>query len=114
MGALLTVLTLAVLQLALALHVRNTVLDAAAEGARFGSFADTGPELGAERTRQLIRIAVGERYAADVNARVQPSAAGDLVVVTVDTPLPLLGLLGPDRGIEVVGHAALESSQPRD
>ncbi len=109
MGALLTVLTLSVLQLALSLYVRNTVLDAAAEGARFGSFADTGPALGAERTRDLIRIAVGDGYARDVSASVQHSAAGQLVVVTVDTPLPLLGLLGPARGIEVVGHAALES-----
>ena len=33
-GILLTVLALAVVQLALALHVRNTVLDAAAEGAQ--------------------------------------------------------------------------------
>ena len=39
-GALLTVLTLSVIQLGLALHIRNTVIDAAAEGARFGSLAD--------------------------------------------------------------------------
>ena len=31
-GALLTVLTLSVIQLGLALHIRNTVLDAASEG----------------------------------------------------------------------------------
>src|SRR6476469_4126369 len=35
-GALLTVLTLSVMQLGLALHIRNTVTDAASEGARFG------------------------------------------------------------------------------
>ncbi|MDQ2661335.1 MAG: pilus assembly protein, partial [Actinomycetota bacterium] len=36
-GILLTVLALAVVQLALALHVRNTMLDAAAEGARYAA-----------------------------------------------------------------------------
>ncbi|HAM26986.1 MAG TPA: pilus assembly protein, partial [Microbacteriaceae bacterium] len=49
-GALLTVLTLSVIQLGLALHIRNTVLDAAAEGARFAALADNGLEDGAART----------------------------------------------------------------
>ncbi|RIJ01598.1 pilus assembly protein, partial [Clavibacter nebraskensis] len=38
-GALLVVLALSVVQLALALHVRTTVLDAAAEGARTAALA---------------------------------------------------------------------------
>jgi hypothetical protein len=29
-------------------------------------------------------------------------------VVTVRTPLPLIGLIGIDGGLEVVGHAAIE------
>ena len=44
-------LTLAVVQLALALHVRNTVIDAAAEGARFASLAGSSPADGVARTR---------------------------------------------------------------
>ena len=58
-SALLTVLTLAVLQLALALHIRNTVLDAAAEGARYAALADSGLDQGVARSRDLIASAIG-------------------------------------------------------
>ncbi len=67
-GALLTVLTLSVIQLALALHIRNTVLDAAAEGARFAALADSSLSEGAARSRDLISTAIGPGYAADVTA----------------------------------------------
>jgi len=107
--SLLTVLTLAVIQLALALHVRNTVLDAAAEGARFASLADSGLMQGAERTRDLITIAVGPAYARDVTARYGAHDGFPTVQVRVVTPLPLLGLFGVNRGLEVEGNAARET-----
>jgi Flp pilus assembly protein TadG len=65
-GALLTFLTLGVLQLALALHVRNTVLDAAAEGARYGALADNEPADALPRTVELISTAVGPDFARDI------------------------------------------------
>ena len=58
-GALLTVLTLSVIQLGLALLIRNTVLDAAAEGARYAALADNGLDDGVQRTRDLITAALG-------------------------------------------------------
>ena len=108
-GALLTVLTLGVLQLALALHIRNTLLDAASEGARFAALADNTPSDGVQRTKDLITTAIGPDYADDVtvargNYRGHPSA-----VVTVITPLPLFGLFGIDRAMEVRGHAVMEA-----
>ena len=107
--SLLTVLTLAVMQLALALHVRNTVLDAAAEGARFASLADRGLSDGAARTRELITAALGPAYAAHVDASYGGYAGHPSAQVRVVTPLPLIGLIGFDRGLEVVGHAAVET-----
>jgi Flp pilus assembly protein TadG len=107
-GALLTVVTLAVMQLGLALHVRNTVIDAAAEGARFAALAGNTPADGAERTRDLIEHALGTSYAADVRAGRADVIGAPGTVVTVRTPLPLLGLVGIDNGLEVSGHAALE------
>jgi hypothetical protein len=107
-SALLTLLTLAVLQLALALHIRNTVLDAAAEGARFAALADSGLARGAERSRDLITSALGPDYAADVSASYADVAGQAGVQIRVVAPLPLLGLLGMDRGLEVTGHAAAE------
>jgi hypothetical protein len=109
-AALLTVLTLTVLQLAIALHVRNTVLDAAAEGARYGSLADTGLDAGAARTRDLITVALGPAFATDVTATYASDTGYPTVRMRVVAPLPLLGLLGPDRSLEVVGRAVVEGS----
>lgn len=106
---LLTVLTLAVLQLGLAMHVRNSLLDAAAEGARYAALADNGLADGRARTRELIATSVGARYAADVRGRYGWFAGHTSAEIRVVAPLPLLGLLGVDGGLEVVGHAAVET-----
>jgi len=108
-GVLLTFLALAVLQLALALHIRNTVLDAAAEGARYGALADNAPADAVPRTVDLITTAVGPAYAADVTVREGELMGVPSVIVTVRTTLPLVGLIGPDRVLEVQGHAARET-----
>jgi Flp pilus assembly protein TadG len=108
-GALLTVLTLSVLQLGLALHIRNTVLDAAAEGARFGALADNTLADGAARTHDLIEAALGPSYARDVTVSFGSYLGHPAAVVTVRTPIPLIGLVGIDGGLEVVGHAAIET-----
>ncbi|MCU1412132.1 MAG: pilus assembly protein [Rhodoglobus sp.] len=107
-GALLTVLTLGVIQLGLALLVRNTVIDAAAEGARFGALADNSPQDGVARTADLITTALGGRYAQDVTAATGSYLGQPALIVTVRAPLPLVGLLGP-TALEVSGHAAVET-----
>jgi hypothetical protein len=108
-GALLTVLTLSVIQLGLALHIRNTVTDAAAEGARFGALADNSLADGIERTRDLIAAALGPGYAQDVTASYGTYLGHPAAIVTVHAPLPLIGLIGIDGGLEVEGHAAVET-----
>ncbi len=107
-SALLTVLALGVVQLALALHVRNTVLDAAAEGARYGALADNTPADGATRTAELVAVALGEGYPVEVDASLGDYLGIPAVVVQVTAPLPLAGLFGPASLLEVEGHAALE------
>jgi Flp pilus assembly protein TadG len=108
-GVLLTALTLAVIQLAFALHVRNTLLDAAAEGARFAALAGNSPEDGADRTRKLIETAIGDDYAADVSAGYTEYLGVGATRVTVSAPLPLVGPFGLPRSLEVTGHAAAET-----
>lgn len=108
-GVLLTFLTLAVLQLAFALHIRNTVLDAAAEGARFGALADNSPRDAGPRTSELIAAAIGPDYARDIEVSEDNWMGAPAVIVTVRATLPLLGLLGPDRALEVKGHAVRET-----
>lgn len=97
----------ATLQLALALHVRNTLIDAAAAGARYGTLADRSPEDGVERTRRIVSGALGPRYAQDVVATTV--AVGELrtLEITVVSPLPAVALFGPPDSLEVRGHAVL-------
>ncbi len=108
-AALLTVLTLSVIQLGLALFIRNTVVDAAAEGARFGALADNSLSDGVARATDLITVALGPSYAHDVTASTGSYLGHPAVIVTVRAPLPLIGLVGIDDGLEVSGHAAIET-----
>jgi len=108
-AGLLTVLTLSVMQLALALHIRNTVVDAASEGARAAALADSGLGDGVARTRALIGSALGDGYAGDVTAEYGRYLGYPAAVVTVRAPLPLIGLVGVEGGLEVSGHAAVET-----
>jgi hypothetical protein len=108
-GAILTVLTVSVLQLALALHVRNTVLDAASEGARFAALADNEPIDGVARCRTLITLAIGADYARDVTVSTGSWRGDPAVTVTVRTTLPVIGLLGIAGAVEVSGHAVVET-----
>lgn len=108
-GVLLTVLALAVVQLALALHVRNTVLDAAAEGARHAALAGSSPADGVERARELIGAAIASEYADDVSARLATVGGVPTVEITVRATMPVIGLLGVERAMEVSGHAAVET-----
>lgn len=108
-GALLTVLTLAVVQLGLAVYVRNVVHDAAVEGAYHAALADTSLRDGAERTTAIIARTVGDAFVQDVRARDASSAGQPIIEVTVTATLPLVGLLGMTGGLEVTGHAPAES-----
>lgn len=108
-GALLTFATLAVLQLGLAVYVRNVVHDAAVEGAYHAALADTAPADGAERCRDIIARTVGAEYAADVTVRESSELGSRTVEVRVSTTLPLLGLFGAPGALEVSAHAPVES-----
>lgn len=108
-GVLLTVLALAVVQLALALHVRNTLLDAAAEGARYAALAGSSPGAGIARTQDLISAAISADYAGGVSASSTSVGGVSAIQMTVRATLPVVGLLGPERALEVSGHAAVET-----
>jgi Flp pilus assembly protein TadG len=108
-AALVTVLFLGVVQLAVVLHVRNTLIDCASEGARYGALADRSPEQGSARTRELIESALAPGYATDVTAGSAEVAGLRTVEVTVRAPMPVIGLLGPRGTLVVQGHGVEES-----
>jgi TadE-like protein len=107
-GAVLTLLFVAVLQFAVVVHVHNTLVDCASEGARFGALADQSPDSGAQRARELIAADLSGAYATDVTAGRERFAGLDTVVVRVRAPMPLVGLLGAGRLLTVEGHADAE------
>ena len=107
-GVLLTALFLALVQLGLALHVRNTLQASAAEGARFAANADRTPAEGVAVTRELIRASLADRFAAEVTSGTELVSGVPTVYIQVDAPLPVVGFLGASRTVHVRGHAVEE------
>ena len=97
------------MQLGLALLIRNTILDAASEGARYGALADNTIGDSVSRTRDLITAAIGPGYARDVTVERGSYDGYPADIVTVKAPLPLIALIGIPSGLEVRGHAAIET-----
>ena len=108
-GALLTLLFVSVLQVALVVHVRNTLIDCAAEGARWGARADRTADDAVGRTRELVAAELSSGYAARLAGGVsakEVDRGGVLVVqVSIRAPLPVIGLIGPAGTLTVRGHA---------
>lgn len=103
-----TVLFVAVLQLTIVLHVRNTLVDSASEGARYGALAGHDPGDAAERSRVLIAQSLSSAYAQGVSATRTTLDGLEVVEVRVEAPLPLVGLVGPAGSLTVHGHALVE------
>ena len=107
----LLVLVLGVLQVGAVLLVRNTALDAAAEGARWAAVEGNTDADGAERARQILTASLGPAYAQGISVGRGAFAQQPAVAVSARIPLPVIGLIGPADGIEVTGHAALEPAE---
>ena len=102
---LLLIVTLALLGLAMALHVRLIVLDSAAEGARLGAY--TSLDLARSRTSELISSALPREYGENIRAAYRDVGGVNVVEVTVVSPVPILGMVGLAT-MEVRAHAAVE------
>ena len=107
-GTLATLVFVGIVQLAVVLHVRNTLVDCAGEGARYGALADRTPADGARRAAALVTQDLSARYAADVTAGRETVDGLPTVTVRIRAPLPVLGLLGVGRVVVVSGHALQE------
>lgn len=101
-------LFLGIIQVALVLHVRNTLTAAASEGARYAATVDRPLEAGAARTRQQISEAIAARFASDVTATAVSVQGAPGVRIDVAAEVPPLGLWGPGVRLTVSGHAIEE------
>jgi Flp pilus assembly protein TadG len=101
-------LFLGIVQVALVLHVRNTLTAAASEGARYAATVDRTPAEGAARTREQISGALAGRFARRVSAGVTTVRGASGVQVDVVADVPALGIWGPAVRLHVSGHAVEE------
>lgn len=103
---LLLLVAMAVVQLVLTMHVRSTMIAAAAEGARAAALAGAQPQAGEVRTREVLAEALGTQTAQIQASRIRIAGA-PAIRVHVTGNLPLFGLVGP-QVLTVEGHAFVE------
>ena len=98
-------LVLGIAQVALVLHVRNTMVAAASDGARSAAMLGANPDAAQQRASEVIRTTLADRYARSVSARQARVDGVEVVEVRIRGDVPALGLWGPGVGVEAVGHA---------
>ena len=112
---LIVTLLLAVLQVAVYVHVRNVVTASAQAGARYAANADVPSDAGAPRTVEIVGRATSERTAQGLACtsaeEVAPGSGLTLVVVRCTGSVPaLLASLGTVLPLEVTGRAVKEGA----
>jgi Flp pilus assembly protein TadG len=111
---LILMLLLAVLQVAVYVHVRNVVTASAQEGARFAANADVDSAIGAARTVEVVARATSVQTAeglACTSAEEVDRSGLTLVVVRCSGTVPsLLAVLGNLLPLEVTGRAVKEAA----
>ena len=111
---LILTLLLAVLQVAVYVHVRNVVTASAQEGARYAANADVDSGLGAARTVEVVARATSTQTAKGLacTSGEETDVRGlTLVVVRCTGSVPaLLASLGNLLPLEVTGRAVKEAA----
>jgi len=104
-------LVVGILQLALVLHVRNTLASAAAEGARHAAVAGSSAPAGRAKVEELVDGALSEDFVRSVTVRPAEvgGAPGYEAVVEADVSLLGVDALGGVR-VRVAGHAVAEQA----
>ena len=109
-GVLVIAVCVALLQLALGLHVRNVLTDAAGEGARRAALVGGTEGEAAERVAMLTDAVLADGYVDEVTVTRTRVGGTPVVQAEVTAPLPVLGLLGPAGTLRVTGHAVDEAA----
>jgi Flp pilus assembly protein TadG len=111
---LIVALLLAVLQVAVYVHVRNVVTTSAQEGARYAANADVDAALGAARTVEIVGRATSQQTAAGLSctSAEEPDATGlTLVAVRCSGAVPtVFAALGNLLPLQVTGRAVKEAA----
>jgi Flp pilus assembly protein TadG len=111
-GVLVVALLLAVLQIAVYVHVRNVVVASAQQGARYAANADVPAEAGADRTLEVVGQATSAQTAAGLSCTSGQEVDDSglvLVVVRCTGAVPsLFAAFGDLLPLEATGRALEE------
>lgn len=108
LAAVVALIFAAVLQVAYALHVRNTATAHVVEGARVAARADAVEADGVARARELLATTLPGRYGTTVTAHRVRVEGVAVVQLSADIPLPVVGPLGVPGTMTVTGQAFAE------
>lgn len=101
-------LVLGILQLALVLHVRNTLASAAAEGARHAAVVGSSAPAGRAKVQELIDGALSQDFVRSVTVRPATVGGAPGFEAVVEADVTVLGMGGPGVHVRVAGHAIAE------
>lgn len=108
LAAVVALMFAAVLQVAYALHVRNTATAHVIEGARVAARADAAAGDGIARAQELLATTLPGRYGTTVQAQRMNVEGVAVIQMTADIPLPVVGPLGVPGTMTVTGQAFAE------
>lgn len=100
------------LQVTLALHVRNVAIDAAWRGAQFAARDNVSAAEGIARTKQILTADLGGAYAQNVTSftQVDPVTGGEMVGIEVLAPVPVIGPYNLGQDMRLRAHVLKEPS----
>lgn len=107
-SVVLVLLFLVTIQIGYALHVRNTATAHVIEGARVGARADNAPADGVARASELLATTLPGRYGTSVHGERVAVDGIEVVRVSAELPLPVVGPLGVPGSMTVTGQAYAE------
>ncbi len=105
-SAMVVMVALSVIQLALFVHVRNGLTDAAVQASYFAALQGNDVDDGVERAHTIAE----RRFASLVDPRVTAAEHDGIIRIEIRADLPLVGFLGPSNALVVSGHAVKEES----
>lgn len=104
---LIVVIAVAVIQVALVVHTRSMLTDAAVQGAHAAALEGNTLDDGTDRARTAVARSLGSGYDAEITATQAPDG---LIRIEISSTLPLVGMLGPGGTLHTDGHAIAEES----
>ncbi len=103
-------LVLGILQLALVLHVRNTLASAASEGARHAAVAGSSAPAGAAKAQELVDGALSPEFSRSVAVRPALVGGAPGYEAVIEAEVAVLGLGDTGIRVRVEGHAIAEQA----